>query len=89
MRFNEGLSTFVKSFAGFFRPNKYTNLRRFCTIFCPKRRIFSLQKVHENTLLSKLAIQHIFKQKLKVGNFYCLPRKLKAKYCPKFWTCLK
>ena len=32
--------------------------------------------------MSKIAIQHIFKQKLKVGNSHCLLKTLKYKYCP-------
>ena len=40
--------------------DKYTNIRRFSTIFCHKIRIFCLQKVQQNTVLSKMATQHIF-----------------------------
>ena len=66
------MKVFVKSVVLFFGKNKYTNIRRFWTIFCHKTRIFSLQKAQKNTLLSKIGIQQIFKQKLKVGNFHCL-----------------
>ena len=56
MRFNEGwgsflqpgvMKVFVKSIAPFFGQNKYTNIRRFSTIFRHKTRIFSLQKVQK------------------------------------------
>ena len=69
MRFNEGwgsflqpgvMKVFVKSIAPFFGQNKYTNIRRFSTIFRHKIRIFSLEKVQKNTVLSKMAKQHIF-----------------------------
>ena len=72
MRFNEGLDSFLRSTISelwsflwnqlhrFFGQNKYTNIRRFWTIFCHKIRIFSLQKVQQNTVLSKMATQHIF-----------------------------
>ena len=37
--------------------------------FVRKQGLLASKKVHKNTLLSKIAIQHIFKQKLKVGYF--------------------
>ena len=67
MQFNEGsrsfirptipMKVFVKSVVLFFGQNKYTNIRRFSTIFRHKIRIFCLQKVQQNT--SKMATQHI------------------------------
>ena len=57
--------------------------------FVRKQGLLASKKVHKNTLLSKIAIQHIFKQKLTVGYFCCLLRTRKYKYCPKFWTCPK
>ena len=80
------MKVFVKSVVLFFGKNKYADTRRFSTIFSYKTRIFSLQKVPKNTVLSKMAIQHI-SQKLKVGLFHCLLKTLKYKYCPKFRTC--
>ena len=50
----------MKLIAPFFGQNKYTNIRRFPTIFRHKTRIFSLQKVQKNEVLSKMAIQHVF-----------------------------
>ena len=57
MQFNEGsrsfirptipMKVFVKSVVLFFGQNKYTNIRRFSTIFRHKTRIFSLQKVQK------------------------------------------
>ena len=41
------MMVFVKSIAPFFGKNKYTNIRRFSTIFRYKTRIFSLQKVQK------------------------------------------
>ena len=42
------MKVFVKSVVPFFGQNKYTNIRRFSTIFRHKTRIFSLQKVTSN-----------------------------------------
>ena len=41
------MKVFVKSIAPFFGENKCTNIRRFSAIFCHKKKIFSLQKVHK------------------------------------------
>ena len=71
MRFNRGSGSFydqpflsyegfVKSIAPFFGQNKYTKIRRFSTIFRHKIRFLCLQKVQQNTILSKMATQHIF-----------------------------
>ena len=82
MWFNKGSSSFLRptvpeffleSIVLFFGQNKYTNIRRFLTIFHHKTRFFNIQKV----------------QKLKVAYFHCLLKPLKYKYCPKFWTCPK
>ena len=42
------MKVFVKSVVPFFGQNKYTNIRRFSTIFRHKTKIFSLQKVTSN-----------------------------------------
>ena len=46
-----------------FGQNKYTNIRRFSTIFRHKTRIFSLQKSTKNTVLSNMDTQHKTKAK--------------------------
>ena len=68
MWFNEGSGSFLRPTIpelwrflwNQLQQNKYTNIRRFSTISCHKIRIFSLQKVQQNTVLSKMATQHIF-----------------------------
>ena len=58
------IKVFLKLIVLFFRQNKYTNIRRFWTIFCAKTKgtkcYKSLQKVQNCTVLSTMAIHHIF-----------------------------
>ena len=75
----------LKSIVLFFGQNKYTNIRRFWTIFHRKTRVFSLQKVPKKIRFSVQWLYNIYLTKVKS---YLL-KTLKYKYCPKFWTCLK
>ena len=67
MRFNEWSGSFLRPTIpelwrflwNQLRQNKYTNIRRFSTISGHKIRIFSFQKVRQNTVLSKMATQDI------------------------------
>ena len=53
------MKVFVKSIVPFFGQNKYTNIRRFSTSSRHKITIFSLEKVQQSKVLSKMATQHI------------------------------
>ena len=78
------MKVFVKSIAPFFGQNKYTNIRRFSTIFRHKIKIFCVQKVQQNTVWVKWLHNIYLTIKLKVKHFQCLLKTLKYKYRPKF-----
>ena len=94
MWFNDGsgptdswvVDVFLESIVVFFGQNKYTNIRRFWTIFRHKTRVFSPKKVQKKYSFQYNDYTIYILKKLKVGHFYCLPKTFKYIYCPKFWT---
>ena len=58
------MKVFVTSIAPFFGQNKYTNIRRFSTIFCHKTRIFCFKNVQKIQFWVKW-LQNIYLTKAK------------------------
>ena len=81
------MEVFLESIVLFFGQNKYTNTRRFWTIFRHKTRFSSLQKLQKKYSFQYNGYTTYIWKKLKVGHFHCFLKAFKYKCYPKFRTC--
>ena len=80
------IKVFIKSVVLFFGQDKYTNIRRFWTIFCHKTRILA-SKNHKKIQFWVKWLHNIYLAKASGKTlFQCLLKTIRYKYCPKFRT---